>query len=335
MFNVLIRQSEQTIQVEVGSTILETALAAGIEYPHGCRAGNCGGCKSRIHSGDVELSPYSEFALSQDEHEDGLILACRAVPWSDCEVSWCDPDDDAVHAVRKLHCQVSGLERLTSDIASVKLKVGRSENFDYSSGQFVYVTFEGYPRREYSIASFEHDEFEFYIRKIEGGLVSSFVWDYLLVGETAEIEGPYGNMYYRTDHQGPVLAVAGGSGLSAIQPVAIEAVTANPSRPVFLYHGVRDESDIFRAELFSELAKENERFSYIPVLSGPSQLSKRRTGLLSEILRQDFKSDDGFMTYLAGPPPMVRTCTEVLQNIGVNSADIHADPFFTEADLAQ
>lgn len=335
MFNVLIRQSEQTIQVEIGSTILETALAAGIEYPHGCRAGNCGGCKSRIYSGDVELSPYSEFALSQDEYEDGLILACRAVPWSDCEVSWCDPDYDAVHTVRKLDCQVSGLERLTSDIASVKLKLGRSEKFDYSSGQFVYVTFEGYPRREYSIASFECGELEFYIRKIEEGSVSSFVWDYLLVGETAEIEGPYGNMYYRTDHQGPVLAVAGGSGLSAIQPVAIEAVTANPSRPVFLYHGVRDESDIFRAEIFAELAKENESFSYIPVLSEPSQSSKRRTGLMSEILRQDFNSDDGFMTYLAGPPPMVRACTEVLQNIGVNSANIHADPFFTEADLAQ
>ena len=335
MFNVHIRQSERTIQVEIGSTILETALAAGIQYPHGCRAGNCGGCKSRIHSGDVELSPYSEFALSQDEYENGLILACRAVPWSDCDVSWCDPDDDAVHAVRNLTCQISGLERLTSDIASVKIKLGRSEKFDYSSGQFAYITFEGYPRREYSIASFESDELEFYIRKIEGGLVSSFVWDYLLVGETVEIEGPYGNLYYRSDHQGPVLAIAGGSGLSAIQPVAIEAVTTNPSRPVFLYHGVRDESDIFRAELFLELANEYECFSYIPVLSEPSHASERRTGLLSEVLEQDFNSDENCMIYLAGPPPMVRACTEVLQKIGVNSTNIHADPFFTEADLVE
>ncbi len=335
MFNVHIRQSEQSVQVEIGSTILETALAAGIDYPHGCRAGNCGGCKSRIHSGEVELSPYSEFALSQDEYENGLILACRAVPWSDCEVSWCDPDDDAVHTIRKLTCEVSSLERLTSDIASVKLRLGQNHKFDYSSGQFVYVTFEGYPRREYSIASFESDELEFYIRRIEGGSVSSFVWDYLLVGETAEIEGPYGNMYCRSDHQGPVLTVAGGSGLSAIQPVAIEALNTNPSRPVFLYHGVRDESDIFRAELFSELAEGYESFSYIPVLSEPNALSERRTGLLSEVLERDFKSGDNFMSYLAGPPPMVRACTEVLQNIGVNSANIHADPFFTEADLVE
>ncbi|MDE0309463.1 MAG: 2Fe-2S iron-sulfur cluster-binding protein [Acidiferrobacterales bacterium] len=334
MFNVHIRQSEQTIQVEVGSTILETALAAGIEYPHGCRAGNCGGCKSRIHSGEVELSPYSEFALSQEEYDSGLILACRAVPWSDCEVSWHDQDDHAAHAVRRLACEVSGLERLTSDIASVKVRLALGESFSHSSGQFVYVTFEGYPRREYSIASFESDEMEFYIRRIEGGAVSSFVWDYLQVGETVQIEGPYGNMYYRIDHAGPVLAIAGGSGLSAIQSVACDAVTANPSRAVYLYHGVRDESDIFRAELFFELAREYESFSYIPVLSNPSAPSQVRTGLLSEVLAQDFRSDEEFMAYMAGPPPMVRTCTEALCNIGVMRSNIHADPFLTAADRA-
>lgn len=80
MFSVFIRQAEQAVNVEVGSTILETALAAGIDYPHGCRAGNCGGCKSRIHFGEVELSPYSEFALSDEEYANDLILACRAVP---------------------------------------------------------------------------------------------------------------------------------------------------------------------------------------------------------------------------------------------------------------
>lgn len=333
MFNVHIRQSEQTIQVEIGSTILETALAAGIDYPHGCRAGNCGGCKSRIHSGEVELSPYSKFALSHEEYETGLILACRAVPWSDCEVSWCDPDDDVIHPVKSLTCQVTAIERLTRDIVSVKLQMGDIEEFSFSSGQFVYVSFEGFPRREYSIASFEEGELEFYIRRIEGGSVSTFVWDHLLLGENAQVKGPHGNMYHRPNHEGPVLCIAGGSGLSAIQPITIDAVTTDPLRSVCLYHGVRDEADIYRAEIFDKLARDNDNFRYIPVLSEPSKNYDRRTGTLSDVLDQDFKKDENFMAYLAGPPPMVRTCTEILHRIGVNGMNIHADPFFTEADM--
>ena len=48
--------------------------------------GNCGACKSKIISGDVEMSPYSEFALEEEDKNKGYILACRAVPWSDCEI---------------------------------------------------------------------------------------------------------------------------------------------------------------------------------------------------------------------------------------------------------
>ena len=49
--------------VDDGNTILESALDQGIDFPHGCRTGNCGACKSKKIYGDIEMSPYSEFAL--------------------------------------------------------------------------------------------------------------------------------------------------------------------------------------------------------------------------------------------------------------------------------
>ena len=65
------------IAVPMGRTILETALAEGLDFPHGCRSGNCGGCKSHLIDGEVEMSPYSEFALSEEEKAQGIILCCR------------------------------------------------------------------------------------------------------------------------------------------------------------------------------------------------------------------------------------------------------------------
>ena len=80
-FKVRIAQADRTIDVPTGATILAAALDAGIGYPFGCQSGNCGACKSHLVKGEVALEGYSEFALSDEEKERGLILACRSVPW--------------------------------------------------------------------------------------------------------------------------------------------------------------------------------------------------------------------------------------------------------------
>ena len=79
-FKVRIAQADRTIDVPTGATILATALDAGISYPFGCQSGNCGACKSHLVKGEVTMEGYSDFALSDEEKERGLILACRAVP---------------------------------------------------------------------------------------------------------------------------------------------------------------------------------------------------------------------------------------------------------------
>src|SRR6266851_5808955 len=87
-FLASIRQHGTAVRVGIGETILEAALAQGVPYPHGCRSGNCGACKSVLESGEVDLAPYSDYALTEEERSQGLILACRAMPWSDATVAW-------------------------------------------------------------------------------------------------------------------------------------------------------------------------------------------------------------------------------------------------------
>jgi len=65
------------------------------------------------------MSPYSEFALDDAERERGLILACRAVPWSDAAVSWLESDEIVVHPLRRMTCRVVGLDDATHDIKRV------------------------------------------------------------------------------------------------------------------------------------------------------------------------------------------------------------------------
>ena len=81
--------------MKVDETLLAAALASGIDYPHTCRSGRCGACKSRLSSGSVTLVPHTRFSLTEEEKAAGLILACRAVLESDVTVMWGRGDEEA------------------------------------------------------------------------------------------------------------------------------------------------------------------------------------------------------------------------------------------------
>jgi len=87
-YRVVVKSSGQEVMVEEGQTILEAALAAGIDWPYGCTHGMCGACKARLLSGAVEMGETSSFALFDDERAAGFILTCSARPTSDVEVTF-------------------------------------------------------------------------------------------------------------------------------------------------------------------------------------------------------------------------------------------------------
>jgi len=333
-YQVAIRQCETPLQVQMGQTILEAALQAGVDYPHNCRAGNCSACKSRLYSGEVEMSPYSEFALTEAEKESGLILACRAVPWSNCEIAWLSEEDRIVHPTRDLKCQVHEIVRATHDITVIRLHVLAGGPFDFSAGQFVDVTFPGMPSRQYSMANRpDQATLEFHVRAVPNGQISNFVHTELKVGMPVEVHGPAGTSYLRTKHQGPILAIAGGSGLAPIKSIVETALYERLTQPIHFYFGVRDERDIYLERHFQTLSAQHPNFQFTPVLSNASGATKRRTGFVTDAVRADFPTLEGFKAYLCGPPPMVEAAQRMLPELGILTENIHADAFYTKAEL--
>ena len=332
---VTLRQFGMTVSVEDGDTILQAALDQGLDYPCGCQSGNCGSCKSILVRGNVELAPYSEFALTDEEKASGLILACRAMPQGDCEVAYLEPDEVAAHPRRLLDCRVIEIVDLTHDIKRVRLEVEAGGPFSFSAGQYAEVTFDGVGKRDYSMANLPDDPvLEFHIRRMAGGEVSHFVADRLQVGDPVRVEGPFGVSYLREKHRGPVLAIAGGSGVAPIRSIVGRALAAGLAQEIKLYLGVRDERDIYLEKEFAALAAEHGNLALQVVLSEPSGSTDRRTGFLSDVLAEDFADLDGAKAYLAGPPVMVETCVAVLEKAGVWREDCHADAFYSVHELA-
>ncbi len=87
-FRVTIANTGATIDCTASQTILQAAVAAGIDYPYTCATGNCAACISDLKSGEVVLQPYSDNALTATQRAEGRILACRAQPAADVSVVW-------------------------------------------------------------------------------------------------------------------------------------------------------------------------------------------------------------------------------------------------------
>tara|TARA_B100000686_G_scaffold347819_1_gene437382 strand:+ start:990 stop:2015 length:1026 start_codon:yes stop_codon:yes gene_type:complete len=330
---VKIQQHTNSITTETGQTILDAALAAGVPYPHGCRSGNCGACKSRLKSGNISLAPYSEYALTEEEKAGGLVLACRAIPWDNVEVSWINEGEIATHPRRKMTCQVINITPKTHDISSVELEIVAGGPFVYSAGQYSIVTFENQPAREYSMATMATDPFiEFHVRRVSGGKVSNFVLDSLSSGDTVLVEGPFGNSWLRELHGGPIITLAGGSGIAPIKAIIEKALALGLKKEIRLYFGVREDRDLYLVKHFVSLTKIHPNFCFIPVLSEPGVKTKRRTGLLHNVIKEDYAVLTGSKVYLAGPPAMIEAATKTVEKLGVTQEDIHADAFYTEAE---
>lgn len=88
MFSVTIGNTKQVIDCASTSTVLQAAIAAGIDYPYACASGNCGTCVSHLESGKVALLPRGDASLSAAQVKAGMTLACRARPRSDLTIRW-------------------------------------------------------------------------------------------------------------------------------------------------------------------------------------------------------------------------------------------------------
>lgn len=316
------------IAVGEGRTILQAALDAGIAYPHSCRSGRCGACKSRLLSGHVELARHSPFALSDEERAGGFILACRATPTEDVVAEWLGETFDARPPAAQ-EAEVAAIDRMTHDILAIRLRLADRASFRFAAGQYLSLFMPGAPPRNYSMASRPDEELvELHVRAVPGGRTSSLIHAVLAPGDKVRIEGPAGSAYLREAHGGPIVALAGGSGLAPIKSIVETALQAGMDQPIHVYFGARAERDLYLVEHFRALVRRFPNLTFVPALSEAAPAGWRG-GFVSDALAADFRGLAGAKAYVAGPPAMVDAAMAVLVSRGVAAGDIHADVFFT------
>lgn len=86
-YRLTLASSGASVDVNEGETLLDALLRNGVDFPYGCKHGMCGACKALLRSGRVDSGDASDFALLDDEKEEGYILLCSSRPASDVVVA--------------------------------------------------------------------------------------------------------------------------------------------------------------------------------------------------------------------------------------------------------
>ncbi len=182
--------------------------------------------------------------------------------------------------------------------------------------------------RNYSLSSDPTDltHYRISVRKEPGGLGAKHMHDAMPVGATIKATGPKGHFTLDRTSTRPALLLAGGIGITPLLSMA-RALAADPSRPTWLVHAVRNERQLPFTDEITALASRASHITSVTCLSDSGGRITR------EYLRTLLPLDD-YDVYLCGPPPFMQAMFDIVLSLGIREERIAYEFFGPARKLA-
>lgn len=301
-------------------TVLECLLRGGVNLPHSCKSGICQSCLVKVKSGPIDSK--AQKGLRNDQISSGLICSCQQFVTGNLELV--TPGEGTNQVSAKIIKQ----EHITDSVVLITLQP--EQNFEFRAGQFVNLIREDGLCRSYSIASLPEDQVLcLHVRKLQDGLMSTWLYDENLIGQFVTLNGPIGACYYREDDPERDLILAGtGTGLAPLYGIIRDALQSNHLGKIQLIHGARNPEGLYFVEQFIELEKKWSQFTYQPcVLEGDAKAYT--VGNISDLLKKVVFRKEKAMAYFCGDPLLVKKMKQTIFLQGLPSKMIFSDPFIS------
>jgi CDP-4-dehydro-6-deoxyglucose reductase, E3 len=245
-YQVTIRPSGHSFQVQADETVLVAALREGFGLAYGCRNGACGSCKGKLLEGKIDYGKHADTALSAEEQANGLALFCVARPLGDIVIECREVGAIKDQQIKILPCRVHAIDKPAPDVALISLKLPANERLQFLAGQYIEFLLKDGKRRSYSMANAPHDDalLQIHVRHLPGGLFTDHVLDKLKERDILRFEGPHGTFFLREDSEKPMVLLASGTGFAPIKAIVEHALHQGIKRPMTLYWGGRRPRDL-------------------------------------------------------------------------------------------
>jgi ferredoxin-NADP reductase len=187
---------------------------------------------------------------------------------------------------------------------------------------------DGYQaQRSYSLASPPEDErLALTVERLEDGEVSTYLVDELRPGDGLELRGPIGGYFvWEARHGGPLLLVAGGSGVVPLASMLRHRAATENDVPARLLYSARSLEDVIYREELSELGRDvvlTLTRAHPEDWGGYARRVDR--AMLSDVA---WPAEDNPLAFVCGPTSFVESVANDLVALGYESARVKTERF--------
>lgn len=226
--------SQREFDQRPDESILEAALRAGIALDYGCTSGTCGKCIARVVSGVVTKIAYSDFALTEAERAQNIVLLCCNSATENTVLEVHEAEGCADIPLQTLDLRVRKLEALPSDMLLLHLRAPRSNTLRFLAGQSARLDFGMGVVRRLSIASCPCDSLnlQFHISAGDPELFSRV--RKLGSNDGVKLHGPFGGFVFEEHSGRPTLFIAHGPGFAPVKSLLEHTLALEREQPVHL-----------------------------------------------------------------------------------------------------
>ena len=166
---------------------------------------------------------------------------------------------------------------------------------------------------------------------VPAGRASNFFHDQIDVGRVLQVRAPAGH-FYLDPSAAPVVLIAGGVGITPMLSMLNACLSQQPGREVWLFYGVRSDSDVVMKPHLEAMAATHSNFQLRLCFSSPlaadmADRDYQHHGRIDvDLLRRQLPLKP-YHFYICGPTAMLQSLVPALEDWGVPDARIHYEAF--------
>jgi ferredoxin-NADP reductase len=229
--------------------------------------------------------------------------------------------------------EVSGIVDETPRVRTIALEAPDWPG--HRAGQHLDVRLtaeDGYQaQRSYSIASAPEDALQITVERLDDGEVSPYLVGELRKGDRIEVRGPIGGYFvWGAEDGGPVLLVAGGSGVVPLMAMIRHRTASGSDAPMRLVYSSRTLDDVIYRQELERLAARGDGLEVFHTLTraqppGWTGYSRR---IDPELLRETaWPASDHPAVFVCGSTRFVDSAADGLVALGYDPVSIKTERF--------
>jgi ferredoxin-NADP reductase len=169
------------------------------------------------------------------------------------------------------------------------------------------------------------------VERLDDGEVSPYLTDELHIGDQLELRGPIGGYFvWEASLGGPLLLIAGGSGIVPLMAMLRHRDAAGSTVPTRLLYSSRSYEDIIYRDELARLVRSTLGLEVVHTLTRtqPPGWTGYRRRIDADMLRDvAWPSDQHPLMYVCGPTPFVETAAASLVALGHDPGQVKTERF--------